>query len=82
MSVPAAARRTLAPLAIVTAAAHLFTLLLVLPFLFASLSYPTKWTAVVGVAALASALVIGLLIGGGAANASVEETRNCDCGVL
>jgi diguanylate cyclase (GGDEF)-like protein len=42
-----------------------FTLLLVLPFLFAALSYPTKWTTVVGLAALASALVIGLLIGGG-----------------
>ena len=42
-----------------------YTMLLVLPFLFASLSYPTKWTALVGLAALAAALGIGLGIGGG-----------------
>jgi diguanylate cyclase (GGDEF)-like protein len=39
--------------------------LLVLPFLFASLSYPTKWTALVGVAALAATLILGLAVGGG-----------------
>jgi diguanylate cyclase (GGDEF)-like protein len=42
-----------------------YTLLLVLPFLFASLSYPTKWTALVGLAALAAALAIAVFIGGG-----------------
>jgi diguanylate cyclase (GGDEF)-like protein len=41
-----------------------YMLLLVLPFLFASLTYPTKWTVLVGVAALAAILVIGLLAGG------------------
>jgi len=42
-----------------------YIMLLVLPFLFAALSYPTKWTALVGVAALAAALAMGLVIGGG-----------------
>ncbi|HSD24348.1 MAG TPA: diguanylate cyclase, partial [Solirubrobacterales bacterium] len=42
-----------------------YTMLLVLPFLFASLSYPTKWTALVGVGALVAVLVIALAIGGG-----------------
>jgi diguanylate cyclase (GGDEF)-like protein len=41
-----------------------YMLLLVLPFLFASLTYPTKWTVLVGVAALVAILVIGLLAGG------------------
>jgi diguanylate cyclase (GGDEF)-like protein len=39
--------------------------LLVLPFLYASLSYPTRWTALVGVGALAAVLVVGLAVGGG-----------------
>ena len=42
-----------------------YTMLLVLPFLFASLSYPTKWTALVGLTALASVFILGLGIGGG-----------------
>jgi diguanylate cyclase (GGDEF)-like protein len=42
-----------------------YTLLLVLPFLFASLSYPTQWTAVVGVVAVAAFFVLALGVGGG-----------------
>ena len=42
-----------------------YMLLLVLPFLFASLSYPTKWTALVGAVALAAVLIVGLGVGGG-----------------
>jgi diguanylate cyclase (GGDEF)-like protein len=42
-----------------------YMMLLVLPFLFASLSYPTRWTALVGVAALAAVLIVGLGVGGG-----------------
>jgi diguanylate cyclase (GGDEF)-like protein len=42
-----------------------YTMLLILPFLFASLSYPTKWTALVGLTALASVFILGLGIGGG-----------------
>jgi diguanylate cyclase (GGDEF)-like protein len=42
-----------------------YMLLLVMPFLFASLSYPTKWTALVGVAAVAAFLIVGLGVGGG-----------------
>jgi diguanylate cyclase (GGDEF)-like protein len=42
-----------------------YTLLLVMPFLFASLSYPTKWTALVGLVALAAFLFLGLGVGGG-----------------
>jgi diguanylate cyclase (GGDEF)-like protein len=42
-----------------------YMLLLILPFLFASLSYPTRWTAVVGLAALAAVLIVGLAVGGG-----------------
>ena len=42
-----------------------YTMLLVLPFLFASLSYPTRSTALVGAAAIAAALILSLGIGGG-----------------
>jgi diguanylate cyclase (GGDEF)-like protein len=42
-----------------------YMMLLVLPFLFASLSYPTKWTALVGAVALAAVLMVGLGVGGG-----------------
>jgi diguanylate cyclase (GGDEF)-like protein len=42
-----------------------YMLLLVMPFLFASLSYPTKWTALVGVAALGALLIVSLGVGGG-----------------
>jgi diguanylate cyclase (GGDEF)-like protein len=42
-----------------------YTLLLVLPFLFASLSYPTKWTAIVGLAALTAFFIIAFGVGGG-----------------
>ena len=42
-----------------------YTMLLVLPFLFASLSYPTRLTALVGAAAVAAALILSLGIGGG-----------------
>jgi diguanylate cyclase (GGDEF)-like protein len=42
-----------------------YALLLVLPFLFASLSYPTRWTALVGGTALAAVLFLGLAVGGG-----------------
>ena len=42
-----------------------YMLLLVLPFLFASLSYPTRWTALVGAFALAAVLIVGLGVGGG-----------------
>jgi diguanylate cyclase (GGDEF)-like protein len=42
-----------------------YMLLLVMPFLFASLSYPTKWTALVGLTAVAAFLVVALGVGGG-----------------
>lgn len=42
-----------------------YMLLLVLPFLFASLSYPTKWTALVGVVALAAFFAVAFGVGGG-----------------
>ena len=42
-----------------------YMLLLVLPFLFASLSYPTRWTAVVGLAALAAYFAVTFGVGGG-----------------
>ena len=42
-----------------------YTMLLVLPFLFASLSYPTRWTALVGASAVAAALILSLGVGGG-----------------
>jgi diguanylate cyclase (GGDEF)-like protein len=42
-----------------------YMLLLVLPFLFASLSYPTRWTALVGLAALAAVLIVAFAVGGG-----------------
>jgi diguanylate cyclase (GGDEF)-like protein len=42
-----------------------YTLLLLMPFLFASLSYPTKWNALVGLTALAAAAVLALGVGGG-----------------
>jgi diguanylate cyclase (GGDEF)-like protein len=42
-----------------------YMLLLVLPFVFASLSYPTRWTALVGAAALAAFLIVGFGVGGG-----------------
>jgi diguanylate cyclase (GGDEF)-like protein len=42
-----------------------YVLLLVMPFLFASLSYPTKWTALVGLTALVAFLFLAVVIGGG-----------------
>jgi diguanylate cyclase (GGDEF)-like protein len=42
-----------------------YMLLLVLPFLFASLSYPTRWTAVVGLAALVAYFTVSFGVGGG-----------------
>ncbi|HEY1237279.1 MAG TPA: diguanylate cyclase, partial [Solirubrobacterales bacterium] len=42
-----------------------YTLLLLMPFVFAALSYPARWTAVVGVLALAAALILALGVGGG-----------------
>jgi diguanylate cyclase (GGDEF)-like protein len=41
-----------------------YMLLLVLPFLYASLSYPTRWTAVVGVAAVGAFFVVAFGVGG------------------
>jgi diguanylate cyclase (GGDEF)-like protein len=42
-----------------------YMMLLVLPFLFAALSYPTWWTALVGVASLAAFFIVGFGVGGG-----------------
>src|SRR5439155_9067450 len=42
-----------------------YMLLIVLPFLFASLSYPTKWTALVGGVVLAAYFVVAFGVGGG-----------------
>jgi diguanylate cyclase (GGDEF)-like protein len=42
-----------------------YVLILVMPFLFASLSYPTKWTALVGVTALVAFIVLAVGVGGG-----------------
>ena len=42
-----------------------YMLLLVLPFLFAALSYPTSWTAIVGLAALTAYFVVAYAVGGG-----------------
>jgi diguanylate cyclase (GGDEF)-like protein len=42
-----------------------YMLLLVLPFLFASLSYPTRWTVLVGAAALGAFFIVGFGVGGG-----------------
>jgi diguanylate cyclase (GGDEF)-like protein len=42
-----------------------YMLLLVLPILFASLTYPTKWTASVAVVVMAAFLVVGFAVGGG-----------------
>jgi diguanylate cyclase (GGDEF)-like protein len=42
-----------------------YAMLLVLPFLFASLSYPTKWTALVGAGAVVAVLALALGVGGG-----------------
>jgi diguanylate cyclase (GGDEF)-like protein len=42
-----------------------YMLLLVLPFLFAALSYPTKWTAAVGLAILGAFFVVAFGVGGG-----------------
>jgi diguanylate cyclase (GGDEF)-like protein len=42
-----------------------YMLLIILPILFASLTYPTKWTASVAVAVLGAFLIVGFAVGGG-----------------